>query len=553
MPEDEAKTLMSVPASAMAKAKSKRTHRPDPPPIQGSIHPRHVPTQEEGDEALESLRDDPKTLRSAKFGAPATLPRMSASLKQAAPSHGANADASEPAHTPEPVAKPQESTRSGVSVSDMRARFREVDPIAQEREEQAARRKSVTIAALSGGVLLLSGAFVWWQSGQGDDHKGPKEAAVVQEQAEPERELQASQTRAALQAMDPAALRKMEANLHQQMQREDLGQNARNRAKFLLIELLTERALQLSLAATLTPQDAQMLLDAARSDVMRARTLFDADPFKSVDPVRRDVVLLRLEFAEGRAVKELKARVPATGAAPTQALLAAAPLWRDAHDPVTPAVLEQLRSDIETLERSQTPCVLLKEALAVAQLRSGQRDAARRWATARLEHAMSDPVARRIEDVALRDEEAQRGTGGVVDGTELAETETDDARANKELGADASADALLNRGCRLVEKGASAAGIRVLQRALEKEPQDLDVMLCLAQGYARSGDQAKSLLFFERILLRSPRHRSALYGAATQAAAQGLHDKASKHYRALLEVSPGHGPAEAYLEVHGGL
>lgn len=549
--DEDAKTLLSVPVPA--KAKPKPSRRPDPAPIQGSIDRKHLPTEDESNEALEGLRADVKTLRSAPFQAPPALPRMSASIKKSVErKEQAELEAAEAAAKAKEEKAAMKGTRSGVSVSDMRSMFREHGPSPAELEAQASRKRAIRFAVASAGGALLVGGLLWWQSNQDTASDGPKEAAVVHQEPQASEDEQVSASRAALQAMDPAALRRMEAELHEQMQREDLGHDARARSKFLLIELLTERALQLSLAATLTDRDAQMLLDAARSDVMRARTLFEADPFKKIDPARRKIVQLRLEFAEGRPLEEIKPLLPETGATPTRALLDAAPLWRDAHDPVTPELLQGISDTVDKLKAQELSSMLLQEALAVAQLRGGQIDPARRWAKGRLESSISDPVARRIEDLALEQEEEQRGTGGAAGDTQAAGQTGAAARRPEAIPANASADLLMNRGCQLVERGASVAGIKLLSRALEKEPQDLDVMLCLAQGYARIGEQEKSLLFFERILMRSPRHRSALYGAATQAAAQGKHTKATAHYRKLLEVSPGHGPAEAYLEVHGG-
>lgn len=532
-----------APAAAGAATSSIRpADSPELEPVYGSISADLVPTESESDEALDDLRQPVKTLRSVAPSSPQEMPRMSASIKQ------------RPDDEPEEDQEREEvsHTRSGVSVGDMRSRIRAREPSMAELEAESNKRRAKWVAGLSCAAAIAVVGLLWWQGEDQASEGAPKKAAVVQESAEDPQAEDLHGARAALQAMDPAALRELESKLHAQMQREDLGQAAQSRAKFLLIQLLTERALQLSLAATLAPHDAQMLLDASRSDVMRARTLFEAESFKAMDPLRRQVVQLRLEFAEGRPLQEVRRLLPEKGAPNSETLLKAAALWRDAHDGVSEGLLVALEESHDKLKKAESPSVLLQEALAVAQLRRGNHALAQKWAKERLEVAISDPVAVRVQDAATRQaagEKGLAGDSGVQDRSSASSTA--EPKKKEEDLSRLSVDRLINRGCRLVERGASTAGIEILLHALERDRENLDVLLCLAQGYARSGDQAQSLRRFEQILQRSPKHRSALYGAATQAAAQGDHQRASKHYRALLEVEPGHGPASAYLEVHG--
>lgn len=535
-----------APTPAKAKVASKGTLNPpaNPPelePVHGSISAELLPTESESEEALDDLRQPVKTLRSVAPSTPHEMPRMSASIQQRPEEPEQGKEQEEVGHT-----------RSGVSVGDMRSRIRAREPSLAELEAESNKRRAKWVAGASCAAAIAVVGLLWWQGGESGPEGAPKEAAVVQDSEGDKEAEDVHGARSALQAMDPAALRELESKLHAQMQREDLGQSAQSRARFLLIQLLTERALQLSLAATLAPHDAQMLLDASRSDVMRARTLFEAESFKEVDPLRRQVVQLRLEFAEGRPLQEVRRLLPEQGAPNSETLLKAAPIWRDAHDGISEGVLVALEESVETLNKAQSPSMLLQEALAVAQLRRGNHAVAQKWAKARLEVAISDPVALRVQDAATRQAAANKGMVG-DSGVEAnnAATSTAEPKKKEEDLSRLSVDNLIDRGCRLVERGASAAGIEILLHALERDGQNLDVLLCLAQGYARSGDQAQSLRRFEQILQRSPKHRSALYGAATQAAAQGDHQRASKHYRALLDVEPGHGPASAYLEVHG--
>src|SRR5690606_6805428 len=75
-------------------------------------------------------------------------------------------------------------------------------------------------------------------------------------------------------------------------------------------------------------------------------------------------------------------------------------------------------------------------------------------------------------------------------------------------------DALLDRGCKQVRGGDAANGVKTLLRAFDAQPNDLDVMVCLAQGYEKTGNPQSALTFYERVLSKSANHRVALRQAA---------------------------------------
>ena len=300
--------------------------------------------------------------------------------------------------------------------------------------------------------------------------------------------------------------------------------------------------MQLSLAATIAGDKADDIATAARSDLDRALRFMDAGAFAGVEEEKLTALRVRLRFAEGRPLREISTMFPSSGARDLRLLVLAAPVWRDIEQALDEAMIADLSRGVQELG-SETP-VLLASALAVAKLRSGDPMAAAQWAHERVAVASEDPVATRIiAQVAAAAESKAAGSS--------AASATESSKKTDEEASPASLEELLDRGCSLVERGAASSGVTTLLKAFDRDPENLDVMVCLAQGYSRTGRNIRALTFYERVLARSPEHRTALYGAATAAAAQGDHRRASQYYERLLQVVPDHGPAAAYLELHG--
>jgi tetratricopeptide (TPR) repeat protein len=111
-------------------------------------------------------------------------------------------------------------------------------------------------------------------------------------------------------------------------------------------------------------------------------------------------------------------------------------------------------------------------------------------------------------------------------------------------------DQLLERGCSQVESGDTEAGIKTLQRAFDKQPRNVDLLVCLADGYVAQGSYHHANTFYDRALEQSPQHRGALRGAAKAADKTGATQKAIGLYERLLKVDPQNAIAQAYLAKH---
>lgn len=372
----------------------------------------------------------------------------------------------------------------------------------------------------------------------------------------------------AVQSMNPKAMLRAESDLQRALETSPVGHPTTLAARRLLCDVLVRRSLQYTLASNVGGENSDTLQSAAQSDLRRARELFDK---LAADPRNKDDLAdlkLRLSFAEGRPLRELPALLPPTGARDLRALIRAAPLWRDPQNAIPVEKLAELEGVSQELLVGEKPDPLLQAAVALAHLQVRRLDAVTAWSTVRLAAAPLDPVAREMEGKVLELRAAGEDSGAIPGSTAadsvLAASAArakkkaggaeviaaDIAARDQEIRAEENLDAMVSRGCRLVERGSATQGIEVLQAALDLAPGNIDVQICLAEGYARKGRQVQALGLFEQVLQRSPEHRSALYGAATSSATQGKHDKAVEFYRRLIKVEPNHGPARAYLEIH---
>ena len=51
-----------------------------------------------------------------------------------------------------------------------------------------------------------------------------------------------------------------------------------------------------------------------------------------------------------------------------------------------------------------------------------------------------------------------------------------------------------------MDEGEAAEGVKLLLRAYDRRPRDVDAMTCLGQGYAKQGKNGTALTFYERVL-----------------------------------------------------
>jgi tetratricopeptide (TPR) repeat protein len=332
--------------------------------------------------------------------------------------------------------------------------------------------------------------------------------------------------------------------------------------------------------AKLGPDDAAAV--AMRAEIAAAAVLSDTvaaivageappptgatDPYTTVGEPRAAALVA---LARGVAATH-------AGADAETALLAqAAGLWRTADAPVPAGVISGLesispRSGLGTL------------VLALAYLRGGDRTRTRQLADEILAKAPEQRAALALRAAAApdgSDETAVAGDGGgtgtagadagssddglvlegdtdaTVETGEAGDTGTDDA-SDGGGGADPTAripiDTLISRGCDKVEAGDASGGVKLLERARIRRPQDVDVLSCLGAGYAKLGSYATSLKFFKQALDRSPKFSAALRGAGRASAKLGQEADAVRYYRRLLAVAPGDEAAQSYIAAHGG-
>jgi tetratricopeptide (TPR) repeat protein len=331
--------------------------------------------------------------------------------------------------------------------------------------------------------------------------------------------------------------------------------------KVTLSELLLSRAIAYEIAAA---------LDAAQRDDFRRRAADDQEDGKrlvdglegapDVDRVAKLRALARL--AAGRAEAEVLPLVPAA-ATETKLIVQAAVLWQDLEAPVPAGLVAGLS---ELPARSG----LGESALALALVRAGDSVAARNAAEHLLVGAGDQVVALAVrahlsESAEPSGEDKPPGegepTGDTAGDPNVAKApprpgESDGGGAAEAGGggggaaAGSSFDKLVERGCSQVSGGEAAAGIKTLMRAFDMKDNNLDVLVCLAEGYAVQGQSAQAATFFDRALEQSPSNIPALRGAAKLAAKTGADQRALKLYERLLAADPNNATAQAYLAKH---
>lgn len=371
----------------------------------------------------------------------------------------------------------------------------------------------------------------------------------------------------AARRMDPQGMGRAEAVLQAKIDAGDQSAGAVAAMKLAQVDLLSRRSLAAAMEAALQPADAREPLTAKATDfARRASSIFEGVD-TAVVPNKTDLRLVRatLRLAEGREAGEILPLLPETGDEELRLVIEGATLWQRPKAPAPNGLAERLGalSGASNLSR-------LVQALA--HHRGGDDAAALEVAQGVLREVASQPTAVALEkrlkaptpppEVPAGDEaEASeagaegskdgKGPAGDKGGTKSGSSKAGGTDAAKP-GAKMSVDAMIDTGCSKVEGADVPGGIALLQKAAARRSDDLDILLCLAQGHAKAGRASKSLAYYERVLSRSRSHRTALRGAARAAEKMGRKDAALRHYKHLLEVDPNDSRAKAYVERNGG-
>jgi predicted Zn finger-like uncharacterized protein len=369
---------------------------------------------------------------------------------------------------------------------------------------------------------------------------------------------------AATHSLGTAALAQAEAGLQRAIDAGDADAATQAAMKVALAELLLSRALAYQIAAAIDEGRRDDFRSRANDDREDGERLIDGlEGFADVDRLAKVRALARL--AAGRAEVEVAPLVPA-GATETKLIVQGAVLWQN----LTASVPEGLLPSLQALPKHSG---LSQSTLGLALLRAGDTTAARNTAERLMGAVGSDEqvVAQAIR-THLGPEQGGPTEVGATAGTE-GETEGDQGEIkgdeggtvakpppppDEEGGGDGggggggggggnSFERLIDRGCEQVSSGDADAGIKTLQKAFNINPKDVDVLVCLADGYAAQGSNHHANQFYERALEQSPTNKGALRGAAKAAAKTGATDRAIDLYERLLKVDPNNAVALAYI------
>lgn len=107
--------------------------------------------------------------------------------------------------------------------------------------------------------------------------------------------------------------------------------------------------------------------------------------------------------------------------------------------------------------------------------------------------------------------------------------------------------ALISDGCREVRLGDARRGVEQLRAAYDRAPGELEVLWCLADGYAKLGKYESALRYYNDLLEESPRHVKALRGAAQANEYLDRRVAAGEMYRRLLLRDPDSASAKAFF------
>lgn len=359
---------------------------------------------------------------------------------------------------------------------------------------------------------------------------------------------------AAVDGLGLAALAKAEAALQPKLG-EDLDADTSTRLKVALAELRLTRALAYEVAAALDEAQRETYRERALGDRNAGERLVDGlEGAPEVEGLAEVRALARL--AAGRDIVEVQAMVPA-GARELELLLQASPLWRDVEAKVPEGLVAGL-SDLSA------PSGLSEGVLALALVRANDETAARNLLERLLVRA-DDSIIGKALQVRLGDAAPDAGadTAGADTGDVAKAPPGPDAGVVPEPAAGGSGggggeggmtrfDKLVESGCAKVHGGSADEGIDILLKAFDDRPNDLDVLVCLADGYGKQGNNGRAADFYDRALKQSPKFKPALIGAARVAAKTSATTRATKLYETLLLVDPDNAEAKEYLAKQGG-
>jgi Tfp pilus assembly protein PilF len=335
--------------------------------------------------------------------------------------------------------------------------------------------------------------------------------------------------------------------------------------RLVRVELLSTRALLSLLRAPVDPIAAQQLRWLARDQAERAAQLFAGiDTSVLDDPARVERARARLRLVQGAPVDpgNVRALEPET-----RVLLASASLW----DESAPAVP---RTVIDQLEALEQPSMVARLALALAHVRTEDDEAASKVLEQILAQAPEQPIALAMRqhlasetpplgesgetapDTGAQPDASVEDTPVELDAPSAPETpDRPVASASRDpapsgSGSGMSVARLIDKGCTMVEEGKASEGVELLQRAKDKRPKEIDVLICLGEGYLKLKNYTAALRHFEQAASRSPRLGSALRGAARAAAKAGNVDTAVNWYQRVLDGEPRNAEAAKYLAEH---
>jgi predicted Zn finger-like uncharacterized protein len=366
---------------------------------------------------------------------------------------------------------------------------------------------------------------------------------------------QVQTARKALEALDTAAMARAEAALQAAIDDGKAPAAAVAAMKLAQVEILTARSVELAILAAADGDGRDEALSQSQGYADQASRIFDDIAVEAVqDRDRLKTARAMLRLAQGRGANEIEALLPKQGAQEAKLAIEAAVLWRDPEAKAPEAVVSGLRS----LDK---PTGLSQLILTLAHMRAGAREDALTAVDGLLRRAPDQPTAAVIKGLLAPAQDTATGTG------EPAETATEVDTAEEEpktptpagdaprpggRGGGTSTERMIDQGCSKVEGGDPRGGVKLLMKAFDIKPGDLDVLVCLAQGYSKLGNLQSASAFYKRALKRSPRHRSALRGAAKTAAKLGQTTHAVKLYERLLDVEPSNKEAKDYVSAHGG-
>lgn len=385
---------------------------------------------------------------------------------------------------------------------------------------------------------------------------GDEQADAAGPAARPEVEA----AEAAMVGLGTAALAQAEASLQRAIDAGDADAPTQAAMKIALADLLVSRALAYQIAAAIDETQREDFRARAKDDHEDGERLLDGlAGVADVDRLAEVRALARL--AAGRAEIEVLPMVP-DGAAETALIVRAAVLWQNLDAPVPDGLVAGLMG-------LQQRSGLGESVLGLALLRAGDQTAARNTAERLIVSAGAGDQQVVAEAIRVKAPAAGAAETGAGETGETGEDGTGDEDANVAKappppaeddkggsggggsggggGGGGGFERLLERGCQQVSSGDVDAGLTTLRRAFDINPRDVDVLVCLADGYAAQGSNHYANQFYERALDQAPRNKVALRGAAKFAAKTGATQKAVGYYERLLEVDPNNAAALAYI------